>query len=185
MKSIIKLKKTKRPNYSNLSEKKLKALQELQSRDDIVITDVDKGGAVVILDVEHYIKEMERQLHNTRNNKRVNHNPTTTKNEAVNKIIKRFYWGNLISKNIGKVLEIESPKSPHFYLKSKLHQEGIPGRSVISSGNCHSSKISKYVDYHFQPIVQEIPSYVKDTSDFLRKFNAVSSPYHEYIIDIS
>ena len=45
----------KRPNYSNLSEKE-KALQELQSRDDTVITEADKGGAVVILDVEDYIK---------------------------------------------------------------------------------------------------------------------------------
>ena len=46
----------KRPNYSNLSEKEKKELQELQSRDDTVITEADKGGAVVILDVEDYIK---------------------------------------------------------------------------------------------------------------------------------
>ena len=39
----------KRPNYSNLSEKDKKALQERQSRDDIVITEADKGGAVAIL----------------------------------------------------------------------------------------------------------------------------------------
>ena len=47
----------KRPNYSNLSVKEQKALQELQSRDDIVITEADKGGAVVILDVEDYMKK--------------------------------------------------------------------------------------------------------------------------------
>ena len=46
----------KRPNYSNLSVKEQKALQELQSRDDIVITEADKGGAVEILDVVDYIK---------------------------------------------------------------------------------------------------------------------------------
>ena len=42
----MKLKKTKRPNYSNLSVKEQKALQEVQSRDDIVITDADKGGTL-------------------------------------------------------------------------------------------------------------------------------------------
>ena len=47
----------KRPNYSNLSVKEQKALQELQSRDDIVITEADKGGAVVTLDVEDYMKK--------------------------------------------------------------------------------------------------------------------------------
>ena len=39
-------------------------MQELQSRNDIVIIDADKGGAVVILDVEDYVKEAERQLKN-------------------------------------------------------------------------------------------------------------------------
>ena len=48
------IEKTKQPNYSNLSVKEQKALQELHSGDDIVITDdvVIKGDAVVILDVE-------------------------------------------------------------------------------------------------------------------------------------
>ena len=35
-------------------------MQELQSRNNIVITDTDTGGAVVIQDVEDYVKEAER-----------------------------------------------------------------------------------------------------------------------------
>ena len=34
-------------------------MQELQPRKDIVITDADKGGDVVILDVEDYVKDAE------------------------------------------------------------------------------------------------------------------------------
>ena len=59
------IEKTKRPNYSNLFVKEQKTLQKLQSRDSIVITEADKGDAVVMLDVEDYLKEAERQLHNT------------------------------------------------------------------------------------------------------------------------
>ena len=87
--------------------------------------------------------------------------------------LKRFQKENLISKIIVEGQKIESPKSPHFYLKPKLHIEGVPGRSVISSIFCHTSEISEYVDYHLQPIVREILSYVKDTNDFLRKINTV------------
>ena len=129
-----------------MSVKEQNALQELQSRDDIIITDTDKGGAVVILDVEDYIKEVGRQLRNTEKYKRLNHNPTTTNNETVNKIIKRFHKENLISKNT-----TESPKF-RFYLKLKLHKKGVPGRPVISSVNCHTIEMSEYVDYHLQPI---------------------------------
>ena len=46
------IEKTERHNYSNLSVKEQKSLQELQSRDNIVITEADKGGSVVIPDVE-------------------------------------------------------------------------------------------------------------------------------------
>ena len=53
------IEKTNSSNYSHLFVKEQKALQELQSTDDIVITDVDKGGAVVILDVQNYLKEAE------------------------------------------------------------------------------------------------------------------------------
>ena len=100
-------------------------------------------------------------------------------------IIKRFHKENLISKNITEGVKTESPKSPHFYLKSKLYKEGFPCRPVISSVNCHTSEISEYVGYHLQPIVWEIPFYVKDTSDFLRKINAVEfDPGNSHLISL-
>ena len=41
--------------------------------------------------------------------------------------------------------------------------------------NCQTGNISKYIDYHLQPIVKQIPSYVKDTNGFINKINAVKS----------
>ena len=52
------------------------------------------------------------------------------------------------------------------YLRSKIHKKLNPGRPELSSVNCHTSK---YVGYHLQPIIKEIPSYIKDTKDFFRK----------------
>ena len=59
------------------------------------------------------------------------------------------------------------PRTPQFYISPKIHKEGNPGLPVVSSINCHTANISKYVDYHLQPIVKQIPSYVKDTNDFI------------------
>ena len=42
-------------------------MQELQSRNDIVITD-----AVEVLDVEDYVKEAERQLNNKESYRKIN-----------------------------------------------------------------------------------------------------------------
>ena len=146
-------------------------MQELQSRNDIVITDTDKGGAVVILDVEDYVKEAERQFINKENYRKINCDLTTVNNETIHKVIPRFQKENLLSKNISEGLKTENPEIPHFYLKPKIHKEGNQGRPVISSINSHTSEISESVDYHLRPIVKEIPSYVQNTTDFLRKIN--------------
>ena len=61
-------------------------MQELQSRNDIS----DKGGAVVILDVEDYVKEAERQLNSKENYRKIKYDPTTANNETSHKFISRF-----------------------------------------------------------------------------------------------
>ena len=54
---------------------------------------------------------------------------------------------------------------------------------MISSVNCHSLKLSGYVDYHLQPIVREIHSYIKDTSDSLRKLKPITEvPENSYLV---
>ena len=74
------------------------------------------------------------------------------------KLSAKLYQENLLKKNIFEGHKTENPKIPLFYLKRKVHKKGNPGRPVISSINCHTSKISEYVDYHLQTIVKEIPS---------------------------
>ena len=58
-------------------------------------------------------------------------------------------------------------------MQPKINKKDNPGRPVVSSVNCHTSSISKYVDYHLQPILKDIPSYVRDTKESLRKLNHV------------
>ena len=55
----------------NLSKGEQKAMEELAKRKDIIITNADKGSAVVIMDVEKYINEANSQLSNKRNYKKL------------------------------------------------------------------------------------------------------------------
>ena len=57
---------TKRPK-DNLTKGEQKALEELSKRDDIIITNADKGRAIVIMDTDKYISEAQCQL-NDKNN---------------------------------------------------------------------------------------------------------------------
>ena len=85
-----------------------------------------------------------------------------------------------------KILKITSAQIPRLYIQPKIHKQSNPERPVISSVNCQTSNISKYVDYHLQPIVQQIPSYIQDTSDFLRKINRIEKiPDISYLVSLN
>ena len=123
--------------------------------------------------VTDYIEKAERQLYNNEHYRQLSKYQTAADNQTVNNVIESFQKENLITKNVAKWLKTTSPWTPRFYIQRKIHKQGNPGRPAISSVNCHTSDISKYVDYHLQPIVQQIPSYIQDTSDFWRKINKV------------
>ena len=48
--------------------------------------------------------------------------------------------------------------------------------------NCHTSKISRFVDHHLQPLVREIPSYIKNTNDFINKINNFAVPPNSLLV---
>ena len=73
-------------------------------------------------------------------------------------------------------------KTPKFYISPKIHKENNPGRPVINSINCHTSEISRFVDHHLQPLVREIPSYIKDTNDFINKIDNFAVPPNSFLV---
>ena len=66
----------------------------------------------------------------------------------------------------------EKIKTPEFHLLPKMHKANNPGRSAISSVNCHTSRSSEFVDYYLQTEVKKLKSYVIDTTDFIKKIEA-------------
>ena len=70
-------------------------------------------------------------------------------------------------------MKTDNPKTPRFYLLPKIHKPDNPGRPVVSSIDCHTEKISHFVDHHLQPLNKALPSYVQDTTDFLQKLRAL------------
>ena len=70
--------------YNNLTKSERTSMKELSEREDIIITKADKDGAVVIADVKDYMKEVERQLNNTENYRKLQQDPTATNLKLVN-----------------------------------------------------------------------------------------------------
>ena len=68
------------------------------------------------------------------------------------------------------IVDMKQEKLHTFYHLPKVHKstENPPGRPIVSDINGPTEKLSKLVDSWLQPIVQELPSSIKDTTHFLR-----------------
>ena len=147
----------------------------MADRNDIIITKADKGRVAVIIDVKDYVNKAEHQLSNKDGYKKLQYDPAQTHSRLVNGTITRFKYNKLITEIIAKGLQVEQPDTPKFYTRLKIHKTGNPGRPAVSSVNCHTYTISTYGDFHLQPLVKNIPSYVRDTTDFLQKLDKVKN----------
>ena len=70
-------------------------------------------------------------------------------------------------------------------MQLKIHKEGNPGRPAISSVNYYTTKIFEYVDHHLQAHVQELGSFVKDSTDFIKKVSTIFKvPQESFLVNI-
>ena len=91
----------------------------------------------------------------------------------VNRTINELKSSHLLKEQIANDLLSSEAKTSQFKMLPKVHKEGNPGRPMVSSIDCHTTKISKYIDNKLQPYVKELKSYVKDSIDFIWKINSM------------
>ena len=150
VKKDIKCTKTSKPKqpYPNVDKGEREAIKELSKKEDIIITNADKGGVVVIAVMKCYIKETERQLNDKENYQILPQGPTIGNGKLVNQAIDRFKKENLITDKIADELKTSDPRTPRFYIIPKIHKPGNPGLPVVSSVNYHTANISKCIEYY-------------------------------------
>ena len=149
----------------------------------LIITTADKGGAVVMY-TENYIKEVNCQLSDKSNYKTLQPDPTLQGNKMVSDTLGQFKNKNLLPKKTAEGLKVINPKTSEFYIIPKIHKENNPRRPVINSINCRTSEILCFIDHLLRPLVREIPSYIKDTSDFVNKINDFNVTENSFLVSI-
>ena len=49
----------------------------------------------------------------------------------------------------------------------------MPGRPVISNCKYYTENISPFLDFHLKPLAQSVKTYIKDSTDFFKKFSSL------------
>ena len=176
-------------SHGNLLKSEREALKELieeQSNGNIVIKPADKTGEVVVMNKNDYCAEMYSQLHATfkdEDNKihkfysKSDQENLQKQKSTINIVTKQGVEYGFISENDKKYME-PSGKGGKLYGLPKMHK-GIPEgkripacRPIVSNSGANTEHLSAFVDFYSKHLVKKLPSYVQDSPDLLRIFQA-------------
>ena len=149
----------------NITILERKALSSLQKRSDIVIKPADKGTATVVMLRDDYLTRVMKHLNNTQFHEKLPDDPTERFPSEI--ILSGMFERNVLDSGTFEFLCPKDIRTSQFYILPKLHKPGIPGRPIVSSCGAPTKGILKFVDYHLNPLVKKISSYIKDTNDSL------------------
>ena len=80
---------------------------------------------------------------------------------------------HLLNEIVASDLLSSEAKTPQFKMFLIVHKEGNPAKPVVSSTDCSTTNISRYIDNQLPPHVKEHMLYVKESTDFIWKINSM------------
>ncbi|XP_069472857.1 uncharacterized protein [Ambystoma mexicanum] len=157
--------------FQNLSRKEKTTLKGLLVNDSIIIRKADKGGAVVILNRKDYIDECMRQLEDGQSYQRLDENPTQKLETMIHLKVTKAEERRWITKKEAEFLRADKPRTPQFYILPKIHKSLTrpPRRPIVSGCDSVLEPLSRFADHFMQPMVREMSSFIKDTTQIIKE----------------
>ena len=118
---------------------------------------------------ESYLMEAYK-LNNNLHYKLITTDPFPQLITDINQFVKTIHNKQFIDYTTFKFLYIDKPsRKPTLYLLPKIHKPDVPGRPIISGCGGPTVRLSEYNDFYLKPLMNNINSYVKDSTDFLKR----------------
>ncbi|KAL2101113.1 hypothetical protein ACEWY4_002874 [Coilia grayii] len=127
------------------------------------------------MDRAQYILEIESQLANETCYIKLACNPTEKSKQDIDIFLENAYKQGYINQSEHKFLTNDHPIIPVMYALPKVHKTLVnpPGRPIVACSDSLMEPLSLYVDRILRPLVETLPSYLKDTNDFIEQLSKV------------
>ena len=152
-------------------------MRSLANDRSIVIKKSDKGSCV---DCEDYIEEAEKQLEDRNVYKDIDFEEKILQElaETSNSLFRNLKKKGCTTEKELKYFSIELKKVINLgklFLLPKIHKRlfDVPGRPVISNCGTPTEKVSEFLDHVLKQVMQQNKSYIKDSSDFIKKLKEI------------
>ena len=159
--------KKAQPPRQNITKEEQKAITELRKDNTRIILTADKGISLVVMNKEDYVKKAEELL-NEPTYRTISSDPTTKyKNKLIN-LLKTIKTEGGMDEALYRRLYPPGAGSHKYYGLPKIHKEGIPLRSILSSIGAVSHETSNELARILKPLVGKSPYHAQNTQDFIQ-----------------
>ena len=179
----------------------LKAIEELKNRDDIVITEPDKGSGVVVMDKSEYLRLLsEASINDTSKFRPVDTERPKTRGRPAkycHPLLQRekHVISKVLPKSIAGSIRPKGCRLTHLYGLPKTHKEQLARRPILSATHTYNYALAKCLDEKRKPlscnqytvadtfeIVNELQSLEINSGDILVSYD-VTSPFTNVPLD--
>ncbi|KAJ1159325.1 hypothetical protein NDU88_011992 [Pleurodeles waltl] len=169
---------SKEMNYIkfNLTYGENMALQGLKQRRDVIIKAADKGGGIVLQDIDNYKQEILRQLSDQDCYKISTIDPTKQLSKEILELTTKGFDLCFISKRELQFLNKKNPCIPVIYTLPKIHKNltNPPGRPIVSGCGSILEPLCKYLDF-IKPFVPLTDAYTRDSMHVIMLYEGLNA----------
>ena len=153
------------------------ALSNLMDRTDIVINKADKGSTVVVLDRQQYVEDDLKHLSDTTVYQPLTADITPSIKRSICTKLHGLYVTGMLDKQMRVFCEPpKEHRTSSLYFLKKIHKNPMGIRPIVSSCSSVTENISQFVDTWLQPLMRNLPAFIKDTSEFINLIERTPFP---------
>ena len=153
-----------KPPRSNLKPKEFKAIRDLNKDESILVLAADKGNATVVMDTEDYKTKINNLL-DPNTYKELAYDPT----QRLVRKTKMMVGNSSLAEEVKKKICRSEAMTPRLYGLPKIHKTNVPLRPIVSAIGSPTYDLAKHLTSLLQPYTGQTETYVKDSTDFIRK----------------
>lgn len=144
----------------------------LKNNPEVMVSNSDKGGVVIISKKDDYKAKIRTLLEDLVAFTPLPKDPTTTVKNKVNNILDKLYKANIIADKLKKQLKSWNTIPPRLFGQLKFHKEGNPLRPIVSTINSAAYKMSRFLATILRKSFT--PKYgIRNSHQFVRKMRNI------------
>jgi len=172
-------------NNFNLTRKEHLALGWFTKYCSLVFKREDKTSCIVVKNRKDYVKEGMIRLSDTKTYKRLDKDYTLEVVQHIRYTLQQYSRGGLLSDHMVRQCMPKSEcRTALLYFLTKTHKTPMSLRPIVSQVGSATENVAAFLDHYLQPVVKELPAYLKDSTQFIREITQIKCKENDMLVTV-